>query len=215
MKLGSGRICSVCGTVNNENAKFCFECGNKFEEQKVCQKCGRAYEEGMKFCPQCGTSLMNQNVINENTMIGSELMADPIDLEDEELDEENITAFGSSIKRSEINIITISDRMYEVPDDAWDVSSNKDRSVMAYIRNRDDLTELVIAGRNGVRANKNCSCLFAGYQNIKQINFSGKFDTSQVTDMSFMFLSEDYSELTKLDVSGFNTSRVTNMKYMF
>ena len=108
-------------------------------------------EEGNLSMDSSETDAKKEESLERNVATGQ--VEESEDLEDEELDEENITAFGSSIKRSEINIITISDRMYEVPDDAWDVSSNKDRSVMAYIRNRDDLTELVIAGRNGVRAN--------------------------------------------------------------
>ena len=39
------------------------------------------------------------------------------------------------------------------------------------------------------------------------------FDTSNVTDMSRMFL--ECTALTSLDLSGFNTSNVTNMSYMF
>ena len=38
-------------------------------------------------------------------------------------------------------------------------------------------------------------------------------NTSEVTDMSFMFFG--CSSLTSLDVSGFNTAKVTNMDYMF
>lgn len=39
------------------------------------------------------------------------------------------------------------------------------------------------------------------------------FDTSNVTDMSYMF--ENCSSLISLDLSGFNTQKVTNMGYMF
>lgn len=213
MEQGKGRICSVCGTVNNENAKFCFECGNKFEEQKVCPKCGRAYEEGMKFCPQCGTSLMNQNVINENNLIGSELMADPVPFDEKGfIKKDEAKVLGSSVSREEINVITITDKMNEISDDGWDVSANKDGSVMACIKWNDNLSELIIAGRNGIKANENCSGLFARYSNVQKINFKCKFDTSWVTDMSHMF---QYCELKDLDISQFDTSRVINMSYMF
>ena len=40
-----------------------------------------------------------------------------------------------------------------------------------------------------------------------------KFDTSKVTDMGRMFA--DCSSLTSLDVSKFDTSNVTNMQWMF
>lgn len=103
MEQGKGRICSVCGTVNNENAKFCFECGNKFEEQKVCPQCGRVYKEGVKFCLVCGISLTNGADIEET----SELMADPVITDRWGHPEEEQRVLGSSIRRSEIDIITI------------------------------------------------------------------------------------------------------------
>ena len=145
MEQGKGRICSVCGTVNNENAKFCFECGNKFEEQKVCSQCGKIYQEGMKFCPECGVALINAMDINGEP---SELMADSLALdEDEEIVTDKATVFDSSMQRSEINIITLTDKMDEISGDAWDVSKNQDRSVMACVKQNEDLIELVIAGK--------------------------------------------------------------------
>jgi surface protein len=59
---------------------------------------------------------------------------------------------------------------------------------------------------------KNAKCLFAGCTNMKSVNLSG-FDTSKVTDMSGMFLC--CTGLTTLDVSGFDTSKVTDMREMF
>ena len=41
----------------------------------------------------------------------------------------------------------------------------------------------------------------------------GNFNTSKVTDMMYMF--SNCESLTALDLSNFNTSKVTNMKYMF
>ena len=53
---------------------------------------------------------------------------------------------------------------------------------------------------------------FYGCENLQSIDLTG-LDTSQVTDMSFMF--NQCSNLTSLDVSGFDTSKVVNMSYMF
>lgn len=50
-------------------------------------------------------------------------------------------------------------------------------------------------------------------KNIKSIKFSKNIDTSNVTDMSYMFFG--CSSLTSLDLSSFDTGNVTNMKYMF
>lgn len=54
--------------------------------------------------------------------------------------------------------------------------------------------------------------LFAHMLHLKSIN-TCDFDTSKVTDMSFMFYR--CGSLKTLDVSKFNTSNVTNMKTMF
>ena len=48
-------------------------------------------------------------------------------------------------------------------------------------------------------------------ENILELDLSN-FDTSKVTDMSEMFV---YMSLTTLNLSNFDTSRVTDMKYMF
>ncbi len=54
--------------------------------------------------------------------------------------------------------------------------------------------------------------MFSGCSGLTSLDVSG-FDTSQVTDMGAMF--QNCSGLTSLDVSGFDTSQVTNMNYMF
>lgn len=56
------------------------------------------------------------------------------------------------------------------------------------------------------------SGMFAGCWNINNLNLSG-FNTSNVTNMEEMF-SECYG-LTSLDIRNFNTNKVTNMKKMF
>jgi len=50
--------------------------------------------------------------------------------------------------------------------------------------------------------------------NIRSLDVSG-LDTSSVTNMSHMFYLCSNSNLTTLDVSNFNTSEVTDMSYMF
>ena len=57
------------------------------------------------------------------------------------------------------------------------------------------------------------SCeMFYNCSKLKSLDLSG-FDTSKVTNMSLMFYN--CSGLKSLDVSGFDTSNVTNMSYMF
>ena len=59
----------------------------------------------------------------------------------------------------------------------------------------------------------NLHAMFYGCNNLTTINGIEQWDTSNVTDMSYMF-SGCYN-LTSLDVSNFNTSKVTNMCQMF
>lgn len=59
---------------------------------------------------------------------------------------------------------------------------------------------------------KNASCMFYNCYEMTSLNLSG-FDTSQVTDMARMFC--ECFKLTSLNVSKFDTRQVTNMDHMF
>ena len=54
--------------------------------------------------------------------------------------------------------------------------------------------------------------MFANCTSLSTIDVSN-FNTSKVTNMSWMF--NECNALTKLNLSGFNTSNVTDMSYMF
>ena len=54
--------------------------------------------------------------------------------------------------------------------------------------------------------------MFSGCSKLTSLDVT-KFNTAKVTNMSYMF--RDCSELTSLDVTKFNTAKVTNMGYMF
>ncbi|MBW2563160.1 MAG: zinc ribbon domain-containing protein [Deltaproteobacteria bacterium] len=47
--------CPDCQFVNREGAKFCSECGHKFELS--CPKCGNSIRASSKFCDGCGHHL--------------------------------------------------------------------------------------------------------------------------------------------------------------
>jgi predicted ATPase/class 3 adenylate cyclase len=47
--------CPKCQFENREDAKFCSECGHKFE--LICPDCGIANRPGAKFCDECGHNL--------------------------------------------------------------------------------------------------------------------------------------------------------------
>ena len=54
--------------------------------------------------------------------------------------------------------------------------------------------------------------MFDGCSSLTSLDLNG-FNTSKVTDIGYMFY--ECSSLTSLDVSNFNTSKVTNMQGMF
>ena len=52
----SGQACGGCGTVNEESAKFCIECGASLT-RITCEGCETENPATAKFCAQCGTKL--------------------------------------------------------------------------------------------------------------------------------------------------------------
>ena len=99
--------------------------------------------------------------------------------------------------------------------ESWDVSETNDGNVMAYaVLNEDGNTYTIyLQGPGKIIANKDSSYLFAYFSKLQTIEGLEYFDTSDVTNMSFMF---GYCHsLRKLDVSSFDTSNVTNMIEMF
>ena len=114
------------------------------------------------------------------------------------------------------SIITKKDN--EVPITAlekWDLSEKQDSSIIAYIE--DDGTgkstyKLTIGGKDGIIANQSMEDYFNGFSKVTSIDLSA-FDTSKVTSMNDMF--SNCSSLTNLDLSSFDTSKVTDMYDMF
>ena len=64
----------------------------------------------------------------------------------------------------------------------------------------------------GVIAPQYAAELFANFENCKIMDLSG-LDTSQVTNMNRMF--RNCKKLTTIDISNFNTSKVLDMSYIF
>jgi len=100
--------------------------------------------------------------------------------------------------------------------ESWDISSAKNKTVMArLVPNTDDTTTntLYIQGNGGVIANYDSSFLFRNFSKLTEIENINLLDTSNVTNMWYMFYA--CSRLISLDVSKFDTSKVTDMGYMF
>ncbi len=73
-----------------------------------------------------------------------------------------------------------------------------------------------IIAEEGTVFPQDCSYFFAGFDSLWVVDLKNA-DTSNVTDMSYMFMREEYGNpcQTNIDLSNFNTQNVTNMKGMF
>lgn len=56
-KNGEVKTCPKCGATASKTAKFCPECGEKFEKKQFCPECGAEVNGSAKFCPECGKKL--------------------------------------------------------------------------------------------------------------------------------------------------------------
>ena len=127
------------------------------------------------------------------------------------------TDFHTNAYKSKItSIITKKDNIVPATAvESWDVSEVQDGSVMAYVE--DDGTgnstyKLTIGGKAGIIANESMINYFENFSHMTSIDLSA-LDTSEVTDMSYMFAH--CSSLISLDLSNFDTSQVTDMSGMF
>ena len=128
--------------------------------------------------------------------------------------------YGSLWKRKQAPVTKIvfqdSINKIEGESESWDISSAKNKTVMArLVPNTDDTTTntLYIQGNGGVTANYDSSYLFSNFSKLTEIENLNLLDTSQVTSMYQLF--QNCSSLPSLDVSNFDTSKVTDMRSMF
>ena len=124
---------------------------------------------------------------------------------------------------------------------SWDLSNKQDNSIIGYLiidPNNSENYKLYIGSLHKIYGNITSRYLFYNMIGLTDINYNSYFDTSRVedmsryyyncdslndfyldelntsnvTDMSFMFYGNPQ---TTIDFSGFNTSNVTNMSSMF
>lgn len=65
-------ICPKCHTVNDDEEKYCRECGFQLNSARICPTCGKTNDSNSKYCKECGTVLTPVNtfrkqIIEENT----------------------------------------------------------------------------------------------------------------------------------------------------
>ena len=131
-----------------------------------------------------------------------------------DIDQEKTHAvFGSDYRREEIGSVQFLTTLADAPADAWDVSQAGDGSVLAWVVPGGELYDLHIGAEGAILVPEDCHGLFAGYANVRSIDFGTGFRTDQVQTMQEMF--DGCEALTNLTLSSFNTSSVTNMISMF
>uniref|UniRef100_A0A7V3KNF9 Zinc-ribbon domain-containing protein n=1 Tax=candidate division WOR-3 bacterium TaxID=2052148 RepID=A0A7V3KNF9_UNCW3 len=88
------KICSKCGFSNNDDAKFCFQCGSPLKQNEsgsACPKCGCINNPGANFCYNCGASLKGteSDSFGENQVSKEVTAITDQTLKDFELDQQN------------------------------------------------------------------------------------------------------------------------------
>ena len=117
-------------------------------------------------------------------------------------------------KRSAIETITFLKRPDSSAIQKFDVSSEKNGGILAWVTVAGyQKYNVFVAADGGVATGSSCRRMFADCPALKAINFNGCFDTSRSTTMEQMFKAT--RQLTSLDLSCFNTENVTNMWGMF
>ena len=111
--------------------------------------------------------------------------------------------------RGDVKTVTFQSSLRNAPSGAWDMSKNKDSSILAWMDNGD----LYVAANGKIAPDSSARSLFSDFRNLEKIDFGNCFDTSGVRYMINMF--SGCSSLTSLDLSGFDTSNVTSMEDMF
>ena len=127
--------------------------------------------------------------------------------------------YKSTVDRNTITKITFMDSYTPstAADETWFADVDNTGSITCYRTG----TEIIIAGDGSgkIKANANASYMFSNptrksaFQKLSSFEGLNLLDTSQVTNMSYMFYY--CLDLTNLDASPFNTFNVTNMDSMF
>lgn len=234
-------FCKSCGTALAESTLFCPNCGKKVKQNERKRAQSRkigwligavvafvvaglllVFEFASMFAnsqsqvtkseiPEVTEPQPMQQLMPEAIPLLMEDTVDPDDYADEESPE--IKVFGQDIYRHQIAMIVFVDTLEDAPEDAWDVSQEQNRSVLAWTTPNGRLYNLYIGANGKVIAPKDCSGMFYNYYQARTIAFNGNLDTSEVTSMSSMF--QNCGAVRELDLLSFDTRKVKNFNSMF
>ena len=130
---------------------------------------------------------------------------------------------STTVTRDKVKNVTLVDSIasHSTSDsNCWDVSQEQKGKILAWYEvDENGYYSVTIGQDGGVTANVDSKYLFANIGNSvangTEVKIEGleNLDTSNVTNMSYMFLY--CKSITSLDVSKFDTSKVTDMRWMF
>lgn len=126
-------------------------------------------------------------------------------------DENDITAYEKC--RSKVGTVTFMDNLDSAPEVVYHLGAGGTDRVVGWVQWSGGCMDIYIAAEGGINASKACKNLFAGCVALRNIDFGGAFHTDGCDNMKWMFY-KCYG-LRSLDVSFFDTSRVTMMQAMF
>ncbi|MDE5572014.1 MAG: DUF285 domain-containing protein, partial [Prevotella sp.] len=119
-------------------------------------------------------------------------------------DSNTVLTFYYDNQKAERNGMSVGPFYY---DDTWTLNQS-------WYAERDSITTVVFdASFAACTTITSTAYWFDGFKNLKVITGMENLNTSNVTDMSYMF--DDCWSLDNLDLSNFNTANVTNMEVMF
>lgn len=110
--------------------------------------------------------------------------------------------------------ILISEGTFEIPEFVGGIHIERDKRGYGFECNATrNCVRLKMINKSKITSMKG---LFFGARKLKELDLS-EFDTSMVTDMSYMFTDcgDEYNKMESLDLSRLDTSKVTDMNHMF
>ena len=126
---------------------------------------------------------------------------------------ENTPIFGTTIARGRIAEVTFVNSLSNLPRTTYDISEQRNRSVLAWTENLGaDKLRLVIGANGGVNC-KNCAWLFDSYINVREIHFNGCFHGEDAVNIAGLFYH--CKSLKQVDLSSARFPRVSNCTGMF
>lgn len=181
----------------------------------------------INFKDENGINRFNTSeVINMNSMFANELNLTSLDLSD--FDTSNVTnmsnMFSGMIQLNNINlssfdtskVTTMTNMFYEcklLP--SLDLSNFDTSNVITMTNMFNGCSELLSLDLSNFNTSNvtDMSCMFRYLNKVETLTLGPNFNTSKITDMAYMFQS--LKNITELDLSGFDTSKVTFMENMF